>query len=284
MDGAFGLATNSGGVHEFDGLIGSAVPLTSLTTNGGGTQFNASLAGSGAAAGVRLYGPLTVNGRVAFNVAGGSVAQPSVLTLGAAAQTYHGAAILAQNTVLGSVGGGNLLFAGTVDGTFDLTLDTAGVTTLNAPLGATAPLATLTTDAAGSTLLGAGTVLTVGGQTYGDLVNLAKTTVLTSSGRGDLIFGSAVNGAFDLTVNSPGNEIFGGPVGNVTPLRSLTTDSLPGNRGGAATFNFAAAAGGPASVSTSGAQAYNDGMTLNAATVLTSTNDAVTSALVTGSP
>ena len=280
LDGAFFLATNSGGIHAFNGLVGSAAPLDGLTTNGGGTQFNANLSGSSAAAGVRVAGALTVNGTVLFNVLGGSESQPSVLTLGGS-QTYNGAATVAQNTVLNG-GSGNLLFAATVDGASALTLDASGNTTLNGAVGGTTPLASLTTDAGGGTFLGAGTVVTSGLQNYGDAVLLTKAATLTSTAGGVLTFGSSLDGAFDLTLNSAGLEVFNGAVGNVTPLTSLTTDADPSTLGGTAVFNFALGNGVANSVLTSGAQTYNDGVTLRTSAVLTSQNGAITAASVAG--
>ena len=279
LDGGFGLATNSGGIHAFNGLVGSLVPLASLTTNGGETQFNANLAGTSAAAGVQINGSLTVNGAVEFNVSGSTAAQPSVLTLGDAAQTYNGAAILAQNTVLN--GGGSLLFASTVNGAFDLTLDTVGSTTLNGAIGVVTPLASLTTDDGGTTTLGAGVITTSGAQTYGDGVILTKATTLASNAGGGLTFGSSVDGAFDLTLNSGGNEVFDGLVGNLTPLTSLTTD-VAGSRGGVALFDLALGPGAVASVRTTGAQTYNDGIQLRNPTILTSLGGAITAASVAG--
>ena len=289
VDGAFGLTTNSGGLHVFGGLVGSVTPLTSLTTNGGGTQFNANLVGSTAAAGVRIDGPLAVNGTVQFDVPGSTAAQPSVLTLGTASQTYNGAATVAQATVLGATGGGNLVFNSTVDGSsnvatggvFTLALDTSGLTTLNAAVGGSVPLTSLTTDAGGTTVLNGRTVVTTGLQSYGDQVLLSQATTLTSTADGQLAFGTSVNGAFDLTLNTGGNALFDGPVGNTTAPSSLTTDADPNDRTGTTTFNVAGGTDATPTVRTTGAQTYYNGITLEQGTVLTS-GGPITAASVAG--
>ena len=276
LDGPFFLTTNSGGVHAFNGLVGSLAPLASLTTNGGGTQFNTNLLGSSAAAGVRINGPLTVNGTVRFNVLGSSESQPTVSILGPSSQTYNGAATVAQNTVLRSTGG-DLLFASKVDGPFTLSLETSGNTTLDGAVGSATPLASLTTNAGGATFLGAGSVVTSGTQIYGDVVTLTKEATLISTGGGALTFGSRLDGAFDLALNSAGQAVFDGPVGSVTPLTSLTTSA-----NSTAVFNFPSGNGTPNGVLTTGAQTYNGALTLNAGTTLTSQNGAITAGPVTG--
>src|SRR5262249_58757670 len=73
-------------------------------------------------------------------------------------------------------------------------------------------------------------------------------------------FAKRVEGAFSLTVNTAGTGTFGGALGSTTALTSLTTDA-PGST---------ALNGG--SVTTTGAQSYNDAVTLGANTTLTSTD------------
>ena len=107
-----------------------------------------------------------------------------------------------------------------------------GVTIWRA-VGGTTALTSLTTDAAGSTRLG-GNVNTTGAQTYNDAVALGGDATLASTGSGAIGFGSTVNGAHKLTVNTSGLTTFGGAVGATNALTSLTTDvgggtSLGGN-------------------------------------------------------
>ena len=65
-------------------------------------------------------------------------------------------------------------------------------------------------------------------------------------------------------MNTTGTSTFSGAVGDTAPLTSLTT-----NAGGTTAVN-----GG--SVATSGNQTYNDNVTMNQATTLTSTGGAIT--------
>jgi len=130
-------------------------------------------------------------------------------------------------------------------------LNSAGATTFGGAVGGTTALTSLTTDAAGSTSLG-GNVSTSGAQVYNDVVTLAGNATLSGSG---VSFASTVNGARALTINASGATTFGGVVGGTTALSSLTTDAT-----------------GTTSLGrqrdTTGAQAYNDAVTLNVDAVL----------------
>lgn len=223
VDGPFGLVVNTAGTTSFGGALGSAAPLASLTTDAPGTTA----------------------------IRGGSIKTSG-------AQSYNDAITLGAAAVLTSTTAGAVVFGSTVDGTFALTVNTAGTTTLTGAVGGVTPLASLTTDAAGATILGGGLVQTSGAQAFRDAITLGAATTVTSTAAGDITFGSAVNGAFALAVNTAGIATFAAPVGDATPLASLTTDA-PG---------FTALSG--VAITTSGAQTFNDAITLGAATVLTS--------------
>ncbi|MBS0335597.1 MAG: hypothetical protein JSS40_02045, partial [Proteobacteria bacterium] len=79
----------------------------------------------------------------------------------------------------------------------------------------------------------------------------------TLTGGGAINFGSTINGAQALTVNTTGLTTFGGAVGNTTALTSLTTDA-----GGGTSID-----GG--SVRTTGAQTYGDAIVLSQDTTIT---------------
>jgi len=66
-------------------------------------------------------------------------------------------------------------FNGTVNGAFSLTVNTAGTTMFGAAVGGTTALASVTTDAAGSTALNGGSITTSGAQTYNDRRRWART-------------------------------------------------------------------------------------------------------------
>ena len=125
-------------------------------------------------------------------------------------------------------------------------------------MGGSTPLTSITTDVAGFTDINGAGITTTGAQTFNDPVFLGGNATLTSSGAGDITFGSTLNGGFGLTVNTSGVTIFTGAVGNATPLASLVT-----NAGGSTHID-----GGI--VTTSGLQTYNDPILLGAGTIITS--------------
>ena len=146
----------------------------------------------------------------------------------------------------------------TPDATATDTVDLTGVGTSADFSG----LNTLTVNAGAATdvTLLSGSYDTTGGQTYDETVTLGANTTLASTGSGNITFGSTVNGAFSLTANTAGATSFGGAVGGTTALTSITTDA-PGST--------ALNGGG---VTTTGAQTYNDAVTLGANTTLASRN------------
>ena len=88
-------------------------------------------------------------------------------------------------------------------------------------------------------------VATGGSQVYGGHVTIGSNLTVAGSA---ITFAAAVDGPQSLTVNSPGITTFGGVVGGVTALLSLTTDA-----GGTTSLQ---------SVTTSGGQQYGDDVTL----------------------
>ena len=137
-------------------------------------------------------------------------------------------------------------------------MNTAGVTAFNGAVGGATALASLTTDAPGTTDLNGGVVNTIGTQTYNDPVLLTADTVLTAQFGGDHHLckhrrrglradrehrggygiqrrGRRRDGAASLTTDAPGTTDLNGGV-----------------------------------VNTIGTQTYNDPVLLTADTVLTS--------------
>ncbi|HEX3881015.1 MAG TPA: filamentous hemagglutinin N-terminal domain-containing protein, partial [Stellaceae bacterium] len=214
------LTVNTLGTTTFGGAVGGTTPLASLTTDAGG----------------------------ATDLNGGTVH-----TTGA--QTYSDAVMLGATTTLTSDISSSLTsavtLASTVDGPFALTVNTSGQTEFDGAIGAINPLASLTTDAGGRTNLAAGTVKTTGAQTYNDSTDLLATTVLTSTGSGNITFATALLGGNDLTVSTAGTAIFGGTVSE----NSLNVS----NASGSATID--------ANISTSGAQNYAGTATLGGAAI-----------------
>lgn len=147
----------------------------------------------------------------------------------------------------------------------DLRVNTAGPTVFNGAVGAASSLLSLTTDAAGTTVINGGTVTTAGAQTFSDAVTLGADAVFSSTGGGAITFGSTVDGAQAFTVNTAGLTSFSGTIGAGSALTSLTTD-------GAGTTLI-----GGTGIATTGTQTYGDGVTLGAEVVLTSAgNGAIT--------
>jgi len=243
VDGAYSLALNSTGATTLAAAVGDGAALTSLTTNTGGTVViqGARVNTTGAqryAEPVTLSGSTTLTGTaIRFDDAvtgSGSLSVVGAATLNGAtvttqgAQTYNGAVTLLKNTVL-DANAAQVSFTGTVDGGFDLTVNTTGTTSFGGDVGAGTPLTSLTTNAGGMVLINAATVHTTGDQTFHDIVSLQRGTTFTAS---VLTFNDAVVGAGDLSVV------------------------------GAAVLNAG-------TISTSGAQSYSAATTLMRDTVLT---------------
>ena len=196
--------------------------------------------------------------------------------------------MLTADTVLISQLGGDITFGNTVDSgfaltAFALTVNTAGITAFNGPVGGAIALASLTTDAPGTTDLNGGVVNTIGPQTYNDPVRLTANTVLLSQFGGDISFANTVDGTFALTVNTAGTAAFGGVVGGAVPLASLDatggaiSDNAPITTIGALTLN---------STSSSLSLAQNltaDTVTLIAAGPINQTAGSIAAATLTGS-
>src|SRR6185369_6381652 len=111
VDGNHSLTVNTAGVTAFLGAVGSKSPLTSVTTDAGGTT----------------------------DLNGGSVKTSG-------AQTYNDKVVLSADTTLIATASGNVTFGNTVEGTQSLTVNTAGVTAFLGAVGSTSPLTSVTTD------------------------------------------------------------------------------------------------------------------------------------------
>lgn len=145
---------------------------------------------------------------------GGTVAINGGLVDTTGTQSYGERAVFSTDTVLK---GSTVSLLGGGDGGHDLTID--GDAVLKGPLGANDPLANLTVK--GNATLGAGTITTVGEQSYQGNVTLGGNVTVTSR-QGDIGFDRAVDGGGGLTVvASQGEVTFSGPVGQGTRLGDL---------------------------------------------------------------
>lgn len=214
------LTVNSGGATVFGGAIGNTSALTMLTTNAGGST---------------------------------AFAGPTVRTT--MSQTYNDAVTLTGDVQFTATNpNGTIFFGDAVDGPGGMTVNAGGDTTFTGPIGASAILASLTTDPAGRTLLNSGTVRTTGAQTFGDAVILGADSAFTA---GALTFGGTLNSngtARSLTAAVGGVTRFSGAVGAVSPLSAIFTNAA----------GTTVLAGG--SFNTTGTQTYNDAVTLAANT------------------
>jgi|GEM_PF-1400691 len=275
----------------FQGNLSVGTALT--ITDSGGTTYNVSITGSSnSIAGTTSFnnaGTVTIGDGSSDSTtfaAGVTATNPSQVNLAGTTSTLDSAislgdsdtpVTLAQDTTL-SAGNATITLGGTVDGANSLTVNTSGATTFSAAVGGGTALASLTTNAGGTTSLK--NVTTSGAQNYGDDVTLDGTYATTnnafsvsgtttlaggttvSTGSGTVGFTGIVDGANSLTVNTSGATTFSAAVGGGTALTSITTDA-----GGTLAIN-----GG--SVKTVGNQTYGDtSVTLGTALTLTTTNN-----------
>ncbi len=197
---------------------------------------------------------------------------------------------LEYTTTLTSTGSGAITFFDTVNGsaadTQKLIVNTSGITTFGDYVGNTAALASLTTNAGGSTAINGGktdtidTIKTSGAQTYGDAVTLGADTQLASGGT--IIFSntvdssqnSSISDVHTLTTGSTGATTFTGAVGSAgnSQLGSLdaTATTININGGAVKTGLLGSAA--------TGSQIYNGDVVLGYDTTLTAVDHDVTAA------
>jgi len=133
-------------------------------------------------------------------------------------QRYRGAVTLGADNHLISLGGGDIRFDKTIDGAHDLLVSTSGLTRFDGVVGGDEALRSLTTDAPGSTRIGAD--MTADILDFNDAVKLGADVHLR--GYESVDFASTLYGAHhDLTINSP----LTGFHGDVTGMDLLRTDA-----------------------------------------------------------
>lgn len=192
----------------------------------------------------------------------------AITTVGSQDYSASTSIIIVDDTTLTSTGGSNFTFGTTIDSesgeTNALTVNTTGTTTFNGVIGGTDRLSSLTTNAGGTTEIGANINTNGSTVTFNDAVILTANTVINEAGAGDIAFNSTLNSSagnnFSLATNTVGAgvTVFGGIVGGVDTLSTI-------NVTGGTTFG--------ADITTFGSQLYNGGSTLTADIVLTSTNN-----------
>lgn len=195
------------------------------------------------------------NGRLGFLTtnAGGTVQLSGPVINTQLSQVYGGTVTLLGNLVASS-SNGNVLFNQSLlsDSTpRALTVNTIGTTLFGGTVGATNPLASITTDAGGTTTV-TGNVTTAGLQTYGDAVVLAANSTFAGNG---INFASTINSdgtARALVLNGAGGGVsVAGAVGGTSSMASVVATT---SGGGAIALR---------SVTSTGTQQYTGDTTLN---------------------
>jgi filamentous hemagglutinin family protein len=183
-------------------------------------------------------------------------------------QTYGNAVLLGVDKYLNA---SNINFVSTVDSTannnFSLDVYTPNGTTFAGIVGGTTPLANLTLEAnSGEIDHIANSITTTGAQLYNNAVSLDGPNVLLSAPTSSITFNSSIDGASNLAFYSPNNYIYA-VIGQTTPLTSLTFNTFTN---GLDTLYMSTDANVLNSITTTGQQIYNNGLTiLNDDTVYT---------------
>lgn len=287
VNGLANLTVNTGGTTQFDGTLN----IGNLVTDAGGTTLiNANILAANATfndavligndlaisagqiiflstldseagetnnltlTGSTLFGnTVGLNDRLASLTVNGALVINGGLVQTTGNQTYNGIVALGANTVVDSNANGAIRFNGALTGPFSLTANTDGQTRFDDIVD----IASLTTDAGGTTLINGGLIRTSGLQSFGDAVTLGANTVFDSTGNSNIIFLSTVDGNFLLDARTGGITRFNGAVN----VGSLITDA-----GGTTEINGGA-------ITTSAGQTYGDAVTLGANAVLTGGGD-----------
>jgi hypothetical protein len=195
LDGAHNLQITAGGITAFEGAIGATNALTSLTTDSAGTT--------------------DLNGGV-INVTTLDLQDDVILT---ADTIVNATTVTFEKTINADVAANDRTL-----------LVNATTTTFNGAIGTTNVLASLTTDAAGTTHLNAGTI-DAKVVDFQDAVILDSTTIVNATTVSfDSTVDAAAAGVQGLTINASGTTTFGDGIGDDTvggskSLAFLTTDA-----------------------------------------------------------
>jgi filamentous hemagglutinin family protein len=267
IDGAQSLAVNTAGTTTFGGAVGVNQALTSLTTDAAGTT--ALNGGTVNATTADFKDDVILGANMAFN---NTTPFGRTVTF----EKTVNADLAANNRTL-TIGSPNLVGVSPFVG---------GTVIFGGAVGNNQALANLTASAPDGTLaINGGSVTTLGSQTYnGDNVNVTLGANTTLNGTTLDLLGAVAGGGNNLTLNNGATATLGGAasllgVATVSGVNILTAagggNLVVNNSISAATFNDSEATtlnGGL--VTTTGAQNYNNAVTLGAATTLTSSGGA----------
>jgi filamentous hemagglutinin family protein len=263
-------ALNGGTITTIGSQIYNAAVTLGVNTvlNNTTVAFNSSVAGGNNDLTLNSSEDVSLNGPAIANVRAFRTTGPGSTILnggGLSANTLIAIGdelVLGDDTTLSSI---DVSLSG-VDGFGNsLAVNSSGVTTFG---GAVGGVGSLTTDAAGDTLINTPFIGTFGSQTYNDAVTVGPNATLAGA---NVTFASTLTGSGnDLTIDSLGTTLFNGPVfgigglvtdagGNTIVNSAVNVDSL--------TFNDAATLNGGV-VTTTGEQRYNGSVTLGTGTTL----------------
>jgi len=249
LDGAHALTVNAA-TTTFGAAVGSSAALSGLTTDAAGTTrlggnvtttggqtYNDALqldaSATLTATTLKLAGTVDGAHNLVLNGSGGvmlgaavGAATPLVglavtgpLQLDAGSVTTSGAQTYAGKVTLGaaaSLAATSLAFGDTLDGAFDLVLQSAGTVSFAAAVGATAPLASLAANGGAAVQLAGASIETTGAQSYSGALQLGGNARLTGA---SLTFGGPVGGAADLTLQT-------NALGGATSITGIGTGTL----------------------------------------------------------
>jgi len=160
-------------------------------------------------------------------------------------------------------------FKSTINGAYNLTVNDSGTTTFAGEVGMVGTaLTSLTTDAAGQSIINTNQIKTTGAQFFYDNLTFSQVTTLTV---GTVTFGGTVGSAHALTVD--GNAVFGTGTGN-----TVTLTGAGSNLSVSGTTLIKTS-----SISTAGTQIYTGAVTLATDVTLTATGVGALGNIIFGS-
>jgi len=213
--------------------------------------------------------PLT--GFTTLTVTGTATIDANVTTTGA--QDFGGAVALNADATL-NAGSSNVTFNGAVTGSQVLTIDTTGDIEFLAPV---VSVDKLITGSTGKTYIGANLSATGDLSFYNPVVLTADTT-LTDTGTGIYFYSSVDSDRTatprNLTVDTTATAYFGGAVGGIAPLASLTVTAATTQLNGGSVITTS-------SYGSMGIQDYEDATTVSPLATTSSTAETLTGATIT---
>jgi hypothetical protein len=190
---------------------------SAVLTAGGGFLFAGAVTGPSSlelrSDQTTVFGGAVSLGSLHTDAGGSTILETGALTTTDPTSMEFGDAVILTRDTVFDAGTGALTFKSTVDGPFALLAKSSGATTFAGAVGSKQKLASLTTDAGGTTEIRGGKVTTTlpAGQVYGDAVILGTPTTV-AAGAGAIAFRQAVSGKVGLRATTTGATTFAGPV------------------------------------------------------------------------